>query len=304
MKDLLPDDPAEIYKAARNSAAAMWIDRDIVSVSGKDATTYLHGQLSQNIESMELADSVWSFVLQPHGKVDALVRVTRSGDDDYLIDTDPGFGSLVRERLERFKMRSKIDINGTEMSTLAVRGPRAADVVKNCTAVKAVADWPGLDGVDLLGRNIDLPENLLLGDREIYEALRIESGMPRMGQELDERTIPAEAGVNDRAIDFRKGCYTGQELVSRIDARGNNVPRRLRAVVIQGDYTPPLGSPILLSANNEKAIGSLSSAAFSWGLDAPVGLAMVRRDVLPETSAVIDDGGLVTCTIKELPLVP
>lgn len=303
MSSLVSGDPSEQYSKIRSDVGAMLIERDSVSVVGPEAGSYLQGQLSQNVEAIAVGSSAWSFLLQPHGKVDAFVRVTHTDDGSFLIDTDPGFGSLVKERLERFKLRTKAEIALSDLRVLALRGPRSHAAAETFDAVRADAGWPGLDGVDLFAKDFDVPSEIPMCDGDIYEALRIETGMPRMGQELDERTIPAEAGVNARAIDFKKGCYTGQELVARIDARGNNVPRRLRGLVISGDYVPPLGSKILTGVNGGKAIGALSSAAFSWHFDSPVGLAMIRRDVAPGTTALIDDGGLVECTIRELPLI-
>ncbi len=95
-----------------------------------------------------------------------------------------------------------------------------------------VADWPGLPGGDLVGESPEAPAGVAMCGMDAYEAVRIEAGIPVMGRELDERTIPAEAGVVDMSVSFTKGCYTGQELVARIDSRGGNVPRRLRGLVL------------------------------------------------------------------------
>ena len=96
--------------------------------------------------------------------------------------------------------------------------------------------WPGVEGVDLLGPDgapgIDLPE----AGPEALEALRVEAGVPAMGAEVHEGTIPAELGqwVIDASVSFTKGCYTGQELVARIDSRGGNVPRPVRGLLLDG----------------------------------------------------------------------
>ena len=138
---------------------------------------------------------------------------------------------------------------------------------------------------------------------DAYEVARIEAGVPVMGRELDESTIPAEAGVVDRSVSFTKGCYTGQELVARIDSRGGNVPRRLRGVVVgDGDAVPPVGAVVHADG---KDVGVLTSVARSARLGAPVALAYVRRAVEPPAEVELRwDGGTAPARVLALPLVP
>jgi folate-binding protein YgfZ len=132
--------------------------------------------------------------------------------------------------------------------------------------------------------------------------VRIEAGIPVMGREIDEGTIPAEAGVVDMSVSFTKGCYTGQELVARIDSRGGNVPRRLRGVVLGDGTVPPLGATV---QSEGKEVGRLTSVAFSPRLDAPVALAYVRRAVEVPTEVVVQwEGGTSSARVEALPLVP
>jgi folate-binding protein YgfZ len=122
-----------------------------------------------------------------------------------------------------------------------------------------------------------------------------------MGRELNESTIPAEAGIVDRSVSFTKGCYTGQELVARIDSRGGNVPRRLRGLVLPGTTPPPAGATLHVEG---KEVGVLTSAAVSPGLDAAVALAYVRRAVEPPAEGELTwDGGSLVARIETLPLV-
>jgi folate-binding protein YgfZ len=141
---------------------------------------------------------------------------------------------------------------------------------------------------------------------EAYEAVRIEAGIPVMGRELDDRTIPAEAGVVDRSVSFTKGCYTGQELVARIDSRGGNVPRRLRGLILPGDAgtaRPPAGAKIHDAEGKE--VGEVTSVAFSPGLAAIVALAYVRRAVEPPADvSVVWDAASSPARVEALPLVP
>src|SRR5205807_10235557 len=167
----------------------------------------------------------------PQGKIDALVRVTRTGGDELLLDVDGGYGEAVVSRLARFKLRTKADIEALRWRCLALRGPRLADLdlgAHERDGLALAADWPGLTGVDLVGEDPAVPDGVPLCDLAALEAVRVEAGIPKMGSELTERTIPAETGLVERAVSFTKGCYTGQELVARIDARGSRVPRHLR----------------------------------------------------------------------------
>ena len=132
--------------------------------------------------------------------------------------------------------------------------------------------------------------------------MRIEAGIPVMGRELDENTIPAEAGVVDMSVSFTKGCYTGQELVARIDSRGGNVPRRLRGVILGDGTVPPVGATV---QSESKEVGRVTSAAFSPRFDAPVALAYVRRAVEVPAEVVVEwDGGSSPARVEALPLVP
>jgi folate-binding protein YgfZ len=266
------------------------VDRDVVRVTGADAVSFLQGQISQDVEGLAVGASAWSFVLQPQGKVDAWFRVTRVAPEELLLDVDGGFGEALVSRLERFKLRTKADfelLGGWRC--IALRGVAVPDGLD--------AAWPGVDGVDLLGGAPGVPDGVAEGTLEQYEALRIECGVPAMGKELTERTIPAEAGVVERSVSFTKGCYTGQELVARIDSRGGNVPRRLRGLVLDGDAVPAPGASLTIEGAE---VGTVTSAARSERLDAIVALAYVKRDVEVPTGGEV--AGRVA-RIEALPLL-
>ena len=212
-------------------------------VDGPDADSFLQGQLSQDVATLAVGDSALSFLLQPQGKVDALLRVTREAGDRFLLDVDPGCGQAVADRLSRFKLRVTCDIT--------VR-----------TGERMAAPWGGGD--------------------------RIEAMWPAMGKELDDKTIPAETGLVDRAVSFTKGCYTGQELVARIESRGGHVPRRLRRLALASDDVPE-GAVIDVDG---KERGSLTS------VDGRAALAYVHRDVEPPADVVVRwDGGQTTAQV-------
>jgi folate-binding protein YgfZ len=188
--------------------------RDVVQVAGPDAQSYLQSQLSNDLRSLGVDGSVWAFLLQPTGKVDVLLRVWRTGDDTYVLDTDAGFGEAMVARLNRFKIRVKADITTLEWRCIAVRG---------ATGVGLVA-WG--EGYDLLGEAPTPPDGASEGD---LLAARVDASWPAMGLEITPgETIPAELAITDVAVSFTKGCYPGQELVERMDSRAVTAPRLLR----------------------------------------------------------------------------
>ena len=293
-------DPIGDYLALRREAGAVWLPRDFLRVHGPDTVRYLQGQLSQDVAGLAVGGSADSLLLQPQGKVDALVRVTRTGAEEMVIDVDGGFGEAVEARLARFKLRVKAEIEPLAWRCLAIRGPQAHDV-QAAGGIVVPADWPGLPGVDVLGESPVVPDGVRLCGLDAWEAVRIEAGIPAMGSELTDRTIPAEAGVVERTVSFTKGCYTGQELVARIDSRGGNVPRRLRGVLVARNVLPPVGATVVAGG---KEVGSLTSVAESLDRRAPVALAYVRREVEPPVDAEVRwEGGSAPARVEALPLV-
>jgi len=264
------------YDALRSGRGAFWLDRDAIRVEGPDALAFLDGQLSQDIKPLDVGDAADALLLQPQGKVVALVRVTRVADDGYVLDVDAGFGDAVVERLQRFLLRTKV----------TVRPDRGWRVL--------ALGWPGEHRV-LAGYDVAVPDDAELVGADAYEAARIEAGVPVMGRELTEQTIPAEAtGVVERAVSFTKGCYTGQELVARIDSRGGNVPRRLHGVEFPPGADVPAPGAELHDATGG-AVAVITSAALSPRTGGPVALAYVARKVEPPAEL---DGA----TVLPLPL--
>lgn len=229
------------------------VPRDFVQVAGPEARSFLQGQLSQDVSSMTPGTSSMSFLLQPQGKVDAYVRVSCIADEAFLVDVDAGWGDAVVDRLARFKLRTKAEIT-------RVGGWQCIAELRDGELVEEIVDDIEVEGVP--------------ADLEEYEVLRIKAGIPAMGHEIDESTIPASLGVVDRAVSFTKGCYTGQELVARIDSRGGNTPTKL--VGVRGRAT--VGDPVVLDG---REVGRITSAA------GEVALALVRRDVDPPVGPLV-----------------
>jgi tRNA-modifying protein YgfZ len=296
-------DLAADYQRLRTGAGALPLARDAVRVTGPDGLSFLQGQCSQDVAGLAVGESAWSLVLQPQGKIEALVRITRVADDILVLDTEGGWGPRLLERLNRFKLRVKADLEPLAWSCMAVRGPEAADsiggVVSGPELLVVDAGWPGLPGVDLLGAEPPAPDGVPLVSAGAYDVVRIEAGIPMMGAELTERTIPAETGIVARTVSFTKGCFTGQELVARIDSRGGHVPRHLRAVVLP-ESSAPVGAAVLAG---DKQVGLLTSAAAA-PRGGSVALAYINRTVEPPASVtVVWDGGQGDASVEALPLV-
>ncbi len=269
------------YEAIRHGAVARVVARDFVRVAGLDARSFLQGQCTQDISALESGASTESLLLSPQGKFEAAVRISLLAPDLLLLDTEEGWGEAVFERLRRFKLRVKVTLEAERGAAVEVRGPKAvidrADLARGALALAPVS-WPGLVGFDLIGPDPIVPIGLELGDGAAFEAARIEAGWPLPGRELTEKTIPQEAGIAERTVSFTKGCYTGQELVARLDARGNNVAWRLRGLRLEGDAPPAVGASIEV---DEREIGHLTSIAYSPGAKGWIGLCYLRRDAQP-----------------------
>ena len=270
---------------------------------GPDAEAYLQGQLSQDVAALAVGASAHSLLLEPDGKLSALLRVTRTDGQGFVLDVDKGYGDAVAARLRRFLLRSKVELEALAWRDLSLRGAGVGAAAAGLLTVLAERgvlalpfEWNGWTGVDLLGPadvvlgpdDAALPDGVTACGAEAVEACRIVSGLPAMGTELTEKTIAAEAGLVGRTVSFTKGCYTGQELVARLDARGSNVPRRLVGLVA------PTGEEIALArgmtlhggdapagdgAAEDKVAGTITSAAWSVELDAWVALAYLHRKV-------------------------
>lgn len=285
-----------------NDLFAVLVHRDFVEVAGPDAAAFLQGQLSQDIERLPVGEAAWSFLLQPQGKVDAWLRVTRVGDEAFVLDVDGGFADAVVARLSRFKLRVEAEISVLDWRCVAFRGGGAAD--EALTAARASgsgrafavdASWPGIEAFDVIGPSFAVPDTATASLGERYERLRIESGVPAMGRELTDATIPQESGVVPRSVSFTKGCYTGQELVARIDSRGGNVPRHLR--IVRAAVVLPEGARLV---HDGREVGTVTSVAPVP--DGSVALALVSRSVDPPTDVrVAWDGGEVGGRVESVP---
>ena len=266
-------------------AIAVPIERDVAVVEGPDAGKYLQGQLSQDIDAIDVGGWAWSLLLQSGGKIDAWVRVHRPAVDRYELDVEPGAAAAVVARLQRFLIRTDAAVTTSGRSMTAVRGVPMGEP----SADRAPILWPGVDGYDAVG---PAPDGVAAGTPEDLEAVRVGSGAPAMGAELTADVIPAEVGTwfVDGSASFTKGCYVGQELVARVDSRGNNTPRNLSVLELARPVA--VGSDVV--ADDGKVVGTLTSVS------GEVGLAYLHRSVAEDAALTVTapDGGSVAVRVR------
>lgn len=254
---------------------AFWvpIDRDVITVTGGDAVSYLHSQLSQDVASMEPGEVRQSFLLEPNGRVVALVRVTSAARDRFVLDAEAGTAEAVVARLNRFKIRVSVEIESRRQTWRAVRGLAPGEAARIEAAIPA---WRGNGtAVDLFASGAVLPDWVRKGDADELEWERIRAAWPAWGREITAESIPAETGVVELAVSFTKGCYPGQELVERMDSRGTSAPRMVVALRCAAEVQP--GDDVSLDG---EVVGSYTSVARRG--DECIALARVRRGVDPE----------------------
>jgi tRNA-modifying protein YgfZ len=242
--------------------------RDYVGVRGPDAESYLQALVTNDVERLGPGEACEALLLTPKARVVAPLVVLRRAADDYLLLTEPGLGERLRAALLRARFAAKCEIELEEHTSAVVFG--GAEGIPT-------TDY-GDDAVEVLDQDVEAT----LGEDEL-ELLRIKAGTPRYGREIDDRVLPAEAGLDARAIDFAKGCYVGQEPVARQHYRGR-VNRSLRVLAVEGAELPEYDAELI---RDGKAVGRVTSTARDG--DRVVALGYVRVEV--PADAVLDLGG-------------
>jgi len=241
-------------------------ERDFVRVAGADAEDYLQRMLSQDV-AMPIGDAREALLLTARARVIAPMIVLRRSHEDYLLSTEPGLGERVAAELRRARFAAKVDVEPEVHEPHLVFGPRPDGVVYPVTDFGEEA-WETLDA--------PVPENAEPLDHSALEVMRIRARTPATGREIDDRVLPAEAGLTERAVSFTKGCYPGQEPVARLHYRGR-ANRGLRLLALDGE-PPAYDAPLELDG---KDVGRVTSSVAD-----PAGgvlvLAYVRREVPPD----------------------
>lgn len=252
--------PSEAYAATE--AAVIWVD-------GPDAEHFLHGLLSNDVAALAAGDDCPALLLDNKGHLEAMLLVHRGEQEAFTLLTDPSTAARTVELLHEFHFSEDLEITGPEPSN----------------AVLVIGDAPAPEGAELVltawipGARIALvAEAWPDDDSGRAERLRVEAGIPRVGVDTAEKTLPHEIGLVAGAVSFEKGCYLGQETVARVEYRGG-VRRHLRGVRAE----VPLSAGLELLRDG-KAVGTITSALTSPSLG-HIGLGVLRDGEEPVQTA-------------------
>jgi folate-binding protein YgfZ len=287
------------YELATTSVVAVdRSERGKLELTGSEAADFLQGQVSNDVESLQPGHGLYAALLNHKGKVRADMRILRGGDW-FQLDCEPQALPVLAHMLRTYSIGRDVqhrDVTA-ERPLFSLIGPGARDALDDPPPGEEHAfteDERGLYvatdlGVDVFGQAPDVPR----ADAALAEVLRIESGRPRLGYELGDDVIPQEAGINERAISFTKGCYVGQETVARLYYKGKP-NRHLRGLRL--DAPAERGEPVFLG---EKQVAALGSACVS-PVHGPIALALVRREAAPGDSVEVG-GARTPARVVELP---
>jgi folate-binding protein YgfZ len=305
------DAPAE-HAALRETAGALDLSfRGRVCLTGADRVRFLNGQVTNNVKDLRAGEGCYAALVTAKGKLQSDLNVY-SLANELLLDFEPGLSAAVAERLEKFIIADDAQVVDAALfyGLLSVQGPKAEAAVRSLALAAEIPGGPfqftitkdemlgeiylmnqprlGTSGFDLyvplaaLGAVFD---KLVAAARQAggracgwraLETARIEAGIPRFGADMDESNLAPEAGIEERAISYSKGCYIGQEVIARIRTYGQ-VAKSLRGLRLADDLKslPVKGDKLFYG---EKEIGYITSAVSSPALKANVALGYVRRE--------------------------
>jgi tRNA-modifying protein YgfZ len=290
-------------------------ERGKLALTGSEAKPFLQGQVTNDIEALEPGKGCYAAFLTHKGKMLGDMRVLDLGDE-LLLDTERVALQELFNMIRRSKLGSDVELHKRtlELGELSLIGPHArriagADALGRREHDSVRAQVGGVRvtlvatdvGVDVFCAAADTASvraaleaaGAVPVSEDAAEVVRVEHGRPRYGVDLDEGVIPQEAGLNERAVSFTKGCYVGQETVARLFYRGKP-NRHLRGLRLSA-----LGSPGDVLRVGEKQVGKLASVVVSPA-HGPIALALVRREAQPGDTVTVGDGD-TTAEVVELP---
>jgi tRNA-modifying protein YgfZ len=302
------------YRQLREECGVLVRERGFIDVLGPDGAEYLQGQLTNDVEAVEVGDGQYAALLDRKGHMQTDMRLIRVGEDAILIDLEPEAKDQALKHLTMYSIGRDVQVGdaSAERGLVSLIGPRAAEIAGTAPLPEFANEATKVAGVDVVAvgtrEGIDLLLPLAERDQvvdaltaagavevspEAAEIVRVEAGVPRFGAEMDADTMPAEAGIVEDAVSFTKGCYIGQETVARLHYKGKP-NRHLRGLKLSGAAAP--GAALMLG---EKQVGTLGGAVVSPALG-PIGLAIVRREAEPGTELTVGEDG-VTAEVVALP---
>ena len=281
----------EIYNEIRSGRAGFYeMKRGLFAVHGKEAVQFLDGMLTNDMKTLEDGAEMLAAFPNAQGRLLAVVRIQRQGER-FLIETEEASREKLFRNLFRFTFAGDFFIEdlSEQFRYFEVFGPvgdvyhpEVAEMFPGAFAFRAKHGASYFMPVDQAERVRELlinEDNCVVIDDEVYETLRVESGIPKFGVDMDETTIVPELGL-DSMISYTKGCYIGQEIIARIHFRGH-VAKQLTGLVSE---PPALAGGLTAGADlvttDGKNAGKITSVAFSPKLEKGVALAFVRYDYL------------------------
>jgi tRNA-modifying protein YgfZ len=308
------------YQALRHGAGVVRrSDRGVLAVTGADRLTWLQGLLTNDVAALPAGGVCDAAYLTPQGRMIADMRVV-NGADRVLLDVPARLAADLRTKLDGllFAEEARIVDDSSRLAVLEAHGPLVAalgsealnDMVSGAEAVVSDAPFgvPGIGvfvehgGVDAIVGRMKAAGAVDVS-LETLDVLRVEAGRPAFFVDMDEHTIPLEAGIEDRAISFTKGCYVGQEVIVRVMHRGQGrVARKLVGLRLETSELPAAGAKISVDA---REVGRVTSAVWSPALQGAIALGYVHRDFTAAGTAVriTSTDGSFAAAIVELPFV-
>jgi folate-binding protein YgfZ len=303
------------YRALREEAGYLLRARAALTVRGADGAEYLQGQLTNDTEALERGQGCYAALLDRKGHLQSDMRVLRLEDEEIWLDLETGPAPAVLKHLRTYSVGRDVEIEDVSdrWAITSLIGPRARELAGfeglGPEHAQGFRDWDGIEvlavatdvGLDLITKAdaaARLAELLAAGgavevSQPAAEIIRVESGRPRFGLDMGPESMPAEADITDRAVNFEKGCYIGQEPVARLHYRGKP-NRTLRGLRLSA--AAEHGAPLLLG---DKEVGTIGSTSLSPAFG-PIALAIVRREAAEGDRLAVGDGN-TTAEVVGLP---
>ncbi len=304
---------SEGYRALRTASAVIRRgDRGVLEVRGADRLPWLQGLLTNDVAKLQPGESRYAAYLTAQGRMISDVRVVELADRTFL-EVPAVLAEALRARLDALIFAEDVQI-ADQTGSIAVVDVHGAEAVLplSITAIATIKDdvfggsaltlFVPRGDVDVVVARL-VSSGAVETTLETLDVVRVESGTPQFLVDMDEHTIPLEAGIEDRAISFTKGCYVGQEVIVRVTQRGHGrVAKKLVGLQFDKNASPKSGDSVRAG---DRDIGRITSAVWSPALERPIALGYVHRDfVAPGTAVEVTTvGGRAAATIARLPFV-
>jgi len=329
-------DPEEEALQMRKTGGFM--DRSFMGklhVKGKDSLQFLQGMVTNDLNLVSLEKGIYSLIVTIKGKIVADFTIYQLDEEGFLLILQPGLTHPIQTLLDRYIIASQVEIQDVtdQWGILSLHGPKVTPLIEKIFEERIRDKEPySVDSLLWKGQRVWITSRFGLGERgfdlftsletmvplweellkegekdeifpfgsQTYEILRIEAGTPVFGSELDETVFPMEAGV-EYAVNYDKGCYIGQETITRMKFRGH-VNRHRVGFEVQGEELPKKGDRLFFDG---KDVGSVSSTVYSPSLKKIIGMGYVRKEQSPSGTPLVLKGlsGDMNATVSVLPFI-